>query len=204
MPELRAEAEKLAKQAIAEFLDDLVEDVVERSGERPPESTRLRYWNDRYYSERLADRPWTVREAIDVVEEFPESVEDDNALWEGQDPSDALRIQAAYTFANAVESEFDGLMVRLNDEIEFQIEDGYLSMKGPPPPELPEAPPEDAPLEAWGRYRDEVARIDAEHERLKARWPEVLRERIRRVVYDVTGVGEPPHPEGVKEWRAPV
>lgn len=200
--EIKQQVSEAARKAVEHFLDELVEDVVESQGVRTAMSVEVSYWDDQYIYNHFVDRNWTLRDAVDLVEELAFHVETNSDLWDGQDPSEALKIQAAHTFANAAESEFKDKMGDVNVAVTDAVADGYLAFPYPPQPGLPPPPAEGAPFEEWGRYDDLIHRISAGHARLLETWPEVVRERIRRIVYDVTGAGEAPIPPGVKEWRS--
>jgi hypothetical protein len=59
---------------------------------------------DRTFHENITDRAYTLSDAAFVIENS-DNPESDSGMWEGQEPEEALKTQAAYTFSNDVNTE---------------------------------------------------------------------------------------------------
>lgn len=73
---------------------------------------------DRAWHENITDRAYSDTDAKFILEES-RNVEDDRGLWDGTDPEESLRIQAAYTFSNDVWFKAQ----ELYDDIKATVED---------------------------------------------------------------------------------
>ncbi len=71
-----------------------------------------------YHHENHTDRAYNLSDAADILDRLSEFEETDSGLWEGQEPRDAISAQAAYTYANAVYSEWRDLIEQLEEELE--------------------------------------------------------------------------------------
>lgn len=70
---------------------------------------------DRTFHENITDRAYTLSDAAFVIENS-DNPEDDSGMWEGRKPEEALKIQAAYTFSNDVNTEITDLYNKLKEE----------------------------------------------------------------------------------------
>lgn len=70
---------------------------------------------DSYFHESHIDREYSLSEAADVLETYAEFEETNSDLWEGLPPRDAISAQAAYTYGNAVMSEWQSIIRHIND-----------------------------------------------------------------------------------------
>lgn len=65
----------------------------------------------------ITDRSYSLEDAAYIIS-HADNVETDSGLWEGQDPQDALRAQAAYSYANDVWFECERIFKEMKDEYE--------------------------------------------------------------------------------------
>jgi len=96
---------------------------------------------DRAWHENITDRAYSTEDANFIINESS-NVESDSGLWEGQDPDDALRTQAAYTFSNDVWQEAERLYDGIKSTVDDALEDVTI-----------EDSPEDEPYEGGVRRR---------------------------------------------------
>jgi hypothetical protein len=107
-------AEDDAREAVDYFLDDIVKAIIENEGEV---DTDILDWSASYHHESHIDKPYRLLEAATLLDQLDDFEETDSGLWEGQSPRDAIATQAAFTYGNAVASEFDDLMKAINEAI---------------------------------------------------------------------------------------
>lgn len=112
----RDKAEEEAKAAANYLYDDIVEAVLDAQGKTKKEN--IHQFSDSYASESIGDSHYGLREAADLLEDLYEFEADDEGLWEGLKPRDAISVMAGETFRSAVESMFTDLMEEINDAVE--------------------------------------------------------------------------------------
>ena len=78
---------------------------------------------DERFFETVTDRAYTLHDAAYIVEEC-ENEETDTGLWEGQQPEDAIKTKAAFSFANDVWFECKRLYGELEEETDEKESDG--------------------------------------------------------------------------------
>lgn len=108
-----------AKDAIAYLIDEIVESLVESPEEA---STYIQDYSDEYHFSSHVDRPYSLLEAAELLDQLDEYEETDSGLWEGQEPRRAIETQAAFTYGNAVAGEFSELMENIKNDVENQID----------------------------------------------------------------------------------
>lgn len=57
---------------------------------------------DSYHHENRVDKEYSLTEADEILDTLSKYEEDDDGLWSGQLPREAISTQAAYTYGNAV------------------------------------------------------------------------------------------------------
>lgn len=72
---------------------------------------------ERTFHENVTDRAYTLSDAAFVIENS-DNPEDDSGMWGGQEPGEAIRTQATYTFSNNVNSEITDQYNKLKEEYE--------------------------------------------------------------------------------------
>jgi len=124
MGEYFDKAREAAKDAAKHFEDEIVEEIIDSEGK-----TRKVYigdYSDSYAHENLSDSYYNLHEAADVLDDLSKYEADDEGLWEGMKPRDAISVMAAETFRNAAESFFSQILEKVNDEIEAAEGDGLI------------------------------------------------------------------------------
>lgn len=117
------------KNWLKEALDDAIETidyfedtVVEQLSEKGEASEDLYndYPNgDQYHHESHTDKSYSLIDAAHLLDQLSDHEETDSGLWEGiEDPERALEVKAAFTYGNAVMSEFQDLIKELNEEFQ--------------------------------------------------------------------------------------
>lgn len=73
---------------------------------------------DGIFHEVVTDRSYSLSEAAEVLSQLYRHVEEDTGLWERETDVDRIaEIQAAYTYGNAVYSEFIDIVEDINDNV---------------------------------------------------------------------------------------
>ena len=107
-----------AIETIEHFEDDIVEQF-EESGEASDDLYNDYPNGDEYHHEHHTDRSYSLIEAAHLLSELSRYEETDSGLWEGlEDPERAIEVKAAFTYGNAVLSEFQDLIKELNSDYE--------------------------------------------------------------------------------------
>ena len=70
---------------------------------------------DSYFHESHIDREFHLKTAAEILETYAEFEETDSGLWEGLDPKTAISVQAAYTYGNAIMSEWQRIIHHINE-----------------------------------------------------------------------------------------
>jgi hypothetical protein len=77
---------------------------------------------DMYWHEEIVDRGYTLEDAAYILSECHEE-ESDRGLWEGQDASDAMSTQAAYSYSNDVWFKCEELYNELKEKMQDLIDE---------------------------------------------------------------------------------
>lgn len=103
----------------AHILDDL-DEIVDQILNKGKASDRFdRYpHGDSYHHSTHIDRSYDLMEADHLLDELSRVEETDGGIWEGLDPREAVKTQAAYTYGNAVRSAWETLIENVNNEAE--------------------------------------------------------------------------------------
>lgn len=100
------------------FEDTVVEQLTEK-GEASEDLFNDYPAGDEYHHSSHTDKSYSLIDAAHLLDQLSEHEETDSGMWEGiEDPEKALEIKAAYTYANAVLSEFQELIKELNEAFE--------------------------------------------------------------------------------------
>lgn len=112
-----------ARDMVLYFLDQIVDQLMD-SGEASDDINNDYQDGDAYHHETHVDKAYSIREAAELLDELTEFQQDDDGLWEGLSPRDAISAQAAYTYGNAVASAWTNLIRDINqsEEIETLLE----------------------------------------------------------------------------------
>lgn len=117
MCDYRQDALDNAQETVLEFIDEIIEQL-ENNGEASDDLYNDYSGGDAWHHESHVDRWYGLQEAADLLDQLSEHTEEDSGLWERQEPKQAIGTQAAYTYGNAVYSEWCDLISRINDEYE--------------------------------------------------------------------------------------
>lgn len=112
-----ANAREAAAEAVEHFEDQIVEQLVENDAASDDMNNDFP-GGDSYHHENHVDKMYTLLEAATLLDQLSNYEETDRGLWEGQEPREAVKIQAAYTYGNAVYSMWRELITEINEEIE--------------------------------------------------------------------------------------
>ncbi len=118
----RESAESDAKSAVSNFRDEIVEMLID-DGKASDDLLNDYPNGDGYHHESHTDRFYNLQEAAAVLDKLYDNEETDRGLWEGQDMKTALGTCAAFTYANAVYSEWNDLIGKVNDEADDILSD---------------------------------------------------------------------------------
>jgi len=116
------EAEDDAKNMVEEFIGEIVEKLIE-DGEASNDINNDYTHGDSYHHETHVDRSYSLLEAAELLDQLDQFEETDSGLWEGQEPRRAIETQAAFTYGNAVYSEWNDLIKRINDDAKEVLEE---------------------------------------------------------------------------------
>jgi len=104
-----------AQETGLEYLDSIVEQLEEK-GEASDDLYNDYSDGDAWHHESHVDRWYNLTDAAELLDQLSEHTEDDCGMWEGQEPRQAIGTQAAYTYGNAVYSEWRDLISHINNE----------------------------------------------------------------------------------------
>ncbi len=125
-----------AKDDARELLaDEFSEEIVATLADRGEASSDLYndYINgDGIFHERITDRDYSPKDAVDLLEELSAYEETDEGLWDGLPWDRVLAAKAAYTYTNAVMEECIRLISEINctinvDEIRQSVVDALVA-----------------------------------------------------------------------------
>ncbi len=96
------------------FIDEIVQAIVD--GGEASSDIYYDYDNgDGIFHEVITDRYYHQSDAIDLIDELYEYEEEDTGIWEGLDWSGMIQAKAAYTYGNAVMSEWNDIIEEINN-----------------------------------------------------------------------------------------
>jgi len=112
--EYQKKAMEDADDAIEYFMDEIVEQLIE-IGEAETD-IQSRPYPQSYHHESHVDSSYSLLEAANLLDDLSDYEETDEGLWDGQMPRQAISIQAAFTYGNAVASMFSDEMETVNGD----------------------------------------------------------------------------------------
>lgn len=131
MGEYRNSAREDAKEMAMHFIEQIVEQLIE-DGEASSDYNNDYQNGDSYHHEKHVDKDYELLEAAQLLDELDEYKETDYGLWEGLTPRRAIAAQAAYTYGNAVGSEWDSIIEDINNGYDlFKSDDNYEEQDEP-------------------------------------------------------------------------
>lgn len=109
--------DEVRKEAV-DFIEEVMDEVAEslKNGENYLLDGDV---EDRFF-ECVTDRSYTLSDAAFVIENS-NNVETDSGLWEGQEPHEAVKTQAAFTFSNDVHATVE----EMYEDIKSEYDDNY-------------------------------------------------------------------------------
>jgi len=109
------ESKQDAKDTASEYLDTILDKLF--ANEDVSDDLHNDYaGGDSHHHENHVDKSYTLQEAADLLDELSDHEETDNGLWEGQMPRQAISTQAAFTYGNAVISQWRDLIQEINSD----------------------------------------------------------------------------------------
>ena len=108
----RTDAQSDAAEMAEHFLDEIVEKLCD-DGEASDDFNND--YDDSYHHESHVDKSYSVKEAVAVLDQLDEHEETDSGLWEGQEWERVLETKAAFTYGNAVASNWNDLIEKINE-----------------------------------------------------------------------------------------
>jgi hypothetical protein len=110
-----ADAASDARDTVGEYADEILEQLLDK-GEASDDLYNDYPDGNSWHHESHVDKWYSLQEAADVLNQLDEFEESDSGLWEGQDMKTAFSTCAAFTYGNAVYSEWTDLIKQINDE----------------------------------------------------------------------------------------
>lgn len=107
--------EKEAKEFMQEIEDELKEAIKDNLEFDRNDIDAL----DTRFHEEITDRGYTLSDAAFIIENS-DNPETDSGIWEGQQPEDAIRTKAAYSFSNDVWFKCDEIYNEIKEEYKEQ------------------------------------------------------------------------------------
>jgi hypothetical protein len=121
----QAEAMSDAKDTATNFLDEIVDAICD-NGEASDDLLNDYANGDGYHHENHVDQFYDLTEAAELLDELSRHEETDTGLWAGLSPRDAICAQAAYTYGNAVMSDWQDIIKQINSDAEIEeLRDAY-------------------------------------------------------------------------------
>jgi hypothetical protein len=188
------DAEDDARDTVENFMDEIVEKLVDE-GEASDDLHNDYSGGDSYHHETHIDRSYSLLEAAQLLDELSNHEETDSGLWEGQEPRQAVETQAAFTYGNAVMSEWNDFIEKINDEVPQVLDDMRAER--------------DSKVEELKERLGEMPEDDPERESLKKRIEELedddvfgekLKKAARRAAESAVGLRRKPQGKGPLEW----
>jgi hypothetical protein len=105
------DAEDLIKEY---FIDEIVQQLID-GGEISSDMYNDYDNGDGIFHETITDRYYHKTDAMELLDELYEHEETDSGIWEGLDWEKVIQVKAAYTYGNAVMSEWNDIIEKIND-----------------------------------------------------------------------------------------
>jgi hypothetical protein len=117
----RDDARADAVSTVENYQDEIVEALID-SGKAIDDLLNDYGSGDSYHHENHVDKWYDLTDAAKVLDELSDFEETDTGLWQGLEPRRAIGAQAAYTYGNAVYSEFRDLIDTINDNFDAELD----------------------------------------------------------------------------------
>ena len=109
------EAADDAADTVRNFADEILEQLLD-DGEASDDLLNDYPNGDAWHHECHVDKEYSLIDAATLIDQLMEFEETDSGLWEGLEPRRAIAAQAAFTYGNAVYSEWRELIEKINSE----------------------------------------------------------------------------------------
>jgi hypothetical protein len=116
------EATDDAAETVRNFADEILEQLLDK-GEASDDLLNDYPNGDAWHHESHVDKWYSLIDAAELIDQLSEFEEDDSGLWQGQQPKEAISTCAAFTYGNAVYSEWRELIEKINTEAAEIISD---------------------------------------------------------------------------------
>jgi hypothetical protein len=146
-----------AKNLITEYFMDEIIDQLINTGEASDNMYNDYDNGDGIFHETIVDRDYDLTEAAEVLNQLYRHEETDSGLWEGEDFERIAATKAAYTYGNAVYSEWNNLISEIN-EIDMELINTIAAedvIKHHPEPENYDSMDDEALIEYVSEYYDD-------------------------------------------------
>lgn len=187
----RHDVESDARDAVEYFMDEIVDGLYDNGRA----DTGITDYSDSYHHENHVDQSYSLLEAAKLLEDLRDHEEEDSGLWEGQDPREAISTMAAFTYGNAVASDFQDFVENINDDAGSIHEDMEAERN--------------AEIEDWEEKLEEEDISPARKAEIERRLEQLsdeevfelrVKKRIRKVAEQAAGIRKQT-PIGPKEWE---
>ncbi len=116
------EAADDAADTVRNFADEILEQLLD-DGEASDDLLNDYPNGDAWHHECHVDKEYSLIDAATLIDQLRDFEENDSGLWEGQEPKAAVSTMAAFTYGNAVYSEWRELIEKINSEASGIIND---------------------------------------------------------------------------------
>lgn len=189
------EAETDAKEMVVNFIDQIVEKLIEE-GKASNDLNNDYSDGDSYHHESHVDKSYSLLEAAELLDQLDDFEETDDGLWEGQKPRDAISAQAAYTYGNAVYSEWQELIEKINEDAQEVLET-FAEKKAELESQKDELEAEEGGEDWTEEKAKELRRLEGTLRSFERR----VKRAVEESVYDSIGrKRRNPQGEGPREW----
>ena len=116
------EAADDAADTVRNFADEILEQLLD-DGKASDDLLNDYPDGDSWHHESHVDKWYSMIDAAILIDQLDEFEETDSGLWQGQSFKDAISTCAAFTYGNAVYSEWRELIEKINEEASDIIDD---------------------------------------------------------------------------------
>ena len=118
----RDDAASDAKNTVNNFEGEILEQLLNK-GKASDNLNNDYDGGDAWHHENHVDKWYSLSEAAAILNQLDEFEESDSGLWQGCDMKTALSTCAAFTYGNAVYSEWTDLIKQINDKAEIILDE---------------------------------------------------------------------------------
>jgi hypothetical protein len=111
-----------AADTVRNFADEILEQLLD-TGEASDDLLNDYPNGDAWHHQNHVDKWYSLIDAATLIDQLSHFEETDSGLWEGQQPKEAISTCAAFTYGNAVASEWHDLIEEINGHASDIIDD---------------------------------------------------------------------------------